>query len=82
MREPLQLKVVVKKIREQSVAVGVRKMKKLMKSQPLSQASITVLNPWLLSMGVLWEMMAARPKVPPLLMYLNQLKILNQHQII
>ena len=82
MREPLQLKVVVKKIREQSVAVGVRKMKKQMKSQPLSQASITVLNLWLLSMGVLWEMMAARPKVPPSLMYLSLLKILNLNRII
>ena len=78
-----QLKAAVKRIEiNRELRRGNGKMKKRMKSQPLSQASTTVLNLWLLSMAGQSVTKAARPKAHPSLMYQLHLKILNQQRII
>ena len=65
-----QLKAAVKRIEiNRELRRGSNgKMKKRTKSQPLSQASTTVLNRWLLSMAGQSETKVARPKAHPSLM--------------
>ena len=82
-REPRQLKAAAKRIKiNRKRSGGKGRMKKLMRNQPLSQASTTVLNRWLLSMASQSVMKVARPKAHPSLMHQPRPKIHNQQRII
>ena len=78
-----RLKAAVKRIEiNRELRRGSGRMKKRTKSQPLSQASTTVLNRWQLSMAGQSETKVAQPKAHPSLINLLHLKILNQQRII